>query len=48
VVLLEITPKPSEAERKAIAAALAAEESQPPASSEWNAPLLPSRDEGEP
>jgi hypothetical protein len=48
VVLLEITPEPDDAERKAIAAALAAEAAEQPARSEWNAVFLPSHDEGEP
>ena len=47
---LEITPEPDEAERKAILAALAAEEAEQPAASEWAAALLPARndDESEP
>jgi hypothetical protein len=48
VVLLQITPEPDDAERKAIVAALAAEEAEQPVPSEWNAALLPSRDESEP
>jgi hypothetical protein len=43
---LQITPEPDEAERKAILAALAAEEAeQRPAVTEWAAALLPARDE---
>ena len=41
---VEITPEPDEAERKAILAALAAEEAEQPASSVWAAALLPERD----
>ena len=44
---LQITPKPEEAERKAILAALAAEKTEQPAVSEWAAVLLPARDEDE-
>jgi hypothetical protein len=44
---LQITPEPEEAERKAILAALAAEEAEPPTVSEWAAALLPARDEDE-
>jgi hypothetical protein len=40
-----ITPEPDEAERKAILAALAAEEADRAAVSEWPAALLPARDE---
>jgi len=40
-----ITPDPDPDERRAILAALAAEESEPPAVSEWVAALLPRRDE---
>jgi hypothetical protein len=39
-----ITPEPGEAERKAILAALAAEEAEQPAVSEWVAALPPARD----
>jgi hypothetical protein len=45
---LEITPEPDEAERKAILAALAADEGEPPAVSEWAAALLPARNDEEP
>ncbi|HKU56855.1 MAG TPA: hypothetical protein VJP41_07525 [Gaiellaceae bacterium] len=48
MVLPEITPEPDEDERKAILAALAAEEAERPAVSEWTAALLPGRDESEP
>jgi hypothetical protein len=45
VVTVQITPEPDAAERKAILAALAAEEAErPPVSSEWAAALLPARD----
>ena len=42
---LEITPEPGEHERKAILAALAAEEAEQPGASEWAAALLPTRDD---
>lgn len=42
-----ITPEPDEAERRAILAALAAEEAEQPTVSEWVAALLPARDEEE-
>lgn len=42
-----ITPEPEEAEHKAILAALAAEEAEQPAVSEWVAALLPARDDEE-
>ncbi len=45
---VEITPEPDEAERRAILAALAAEEAERPASSEWAAGLLPVRGGEEP
>lgn len=48
MVLLEITPEPDEGERQAILAALAAEEAERQATSEWSAALLPRRDETEP
>jgi hypothetical protein len=48
VVLFEITPEPDETERKAILAALAAEEAEQPPISEWGAALLPARDDPEP
>jgi hypothetical protein len=42
-----ITPEPDEAERKAILAALAAEDAAQHAVSEWAAALLPARDDEE-
>ena len=45
---LEITPEPDEAEREAILAALAAEQAEQPADSEWAAALLPVRNDEEP
>lgn len=48
VMPLEITPEPDEAERKAILAALSAEEAEQPAPSEWAVALLPARNEDEP
>jgi hypothetical protein len=45
VATVEITPEPDEAERKAILAALAAEEAEQSAASEWAAALLPARDD---
>jgi hypothetical protein len=47
---LQITPDPTEAERDAILAALAAEEAQRPAVSAWADALLPPRggEDGEP
>jgi hypothetical protein len=45
---LEITPEPDEAEREAILAALAAEQAEHPAASEWAAALLPARNDEEP
>jgi hypothetical protein len=39
----QITPEPDEAERKAILAALAAEEAERSAASEWTEALLPQR-----
>jgi hypothetical protein len=48
VVLLEITPEPDDAERRAILAALADEEDGQPAGSPWHAAFLPSRDVEEP
>jgi hypothetical protein len=47
VKVAEITPEPAEAERKAILAALAAEEAEQPAVSEWAAALRPARDDDE-
>jgi hypothetical protein len=41
---VRITPEPDEPERKAILEALAAEEAEQPAGSEWAAALLPSRE----
>jgi hypothetical protein len=43
---VQITPEPGEAERKAILAALAAEEAEH-ADSKWAAALLPAREETE-
>lgn len=40
-----ITPEPDESERKAILAALDAEEAERPVASEWAEALLPGRDE---
>jgi hypothetical protein len=48
VVLPQITPEPDEAERNAILAALAADEAERPAVSEWSAALLPDREDEEP
>jgi hypothetical protein len=48
VIPLEITPEPDEAERKAILAALAADEGERPAASEWAAAHLPARKDEEP
>jgi hypothetical protein len=47
VVSVQITPEPDEAERRAILAALAAEEAEQPVASEWAAALLPVRGEEE-
>ena len=44
---VEITPEPEEAERRAILAALAAEQEERRGTSEWGAALLPVRDEEE-
>lgn len=44
-VTLEITPEPEEDERKAIVAALAAEEAEREPDSPWARALLPSRDD---
>jgi hypothetical protein len=41
---VEITPEPDETERKAILAALAAEEAERSETSPWAAALLPARD----
>ncbi len=41
---VQITPEPDESERTAILAALAAEEAENTAVSEWAAALLPARD----
>jgi hypothetical protein len=46
-MVTHVTPEPDEAERKAILAALAAEEAEQPAVSEWAAALLPAREEEE-
>jgi hypothetical protein len=43
VTFLEIAPEPDEGERKAIAAALAAEEAERPGGSAWAEALLPTR-----
>ncbi len=43
---LEITPEPSEEERRAIAAALAEEETDQNADSPWAQALLPGREDG--
>jgi hypothetical protein len=43
VVPLQITPEPDDAERGAILAALAAEEAERSAASEWTEALLPQR-----
>jgi hypothetical protein len=49
VVPVQITPEPDEAERRAILAALAAEEAEQPEAAEWAVALLPAReDEPEP
>lgn len=45
---LEITPEPDEAERQAILAALAAEEAEQTAASEWAAASRPARNDEEP
>jgi hypothetical protein len=45
VVPVQITPEPDEAERKAILAALAAEEAEQSGASEWAAAVLPVRDD---
>ncbi len=42
---VEITPEPNEAERRAILAALAAEEAEQSGTSEWAAGLLPTRED---
>jgi hypothetical protein len=44
---LQITPEPDEVEREAIRTALAAEEGEQHAVSEWAAALLPTREETE-
>lgn len=44
----QITPEPDEAERKAILAALAADEGEQHPASEWAAALLPARNDEEP
>jgi hypothetical protein len=46
-VSVEIKPEPEDAERKAILAALAAEETERPTISEWAAAVLPVREEDE-
>jgi hypothetical protein len=45
VMPVEITPEPDEAERKAILAALAAEEAEQSETSAWATALLPGRDD---
>ena len=45
---LEITPEPDGGERQAILAALAVEEGEQPAASEWAAAILPARNDEEP
>jgi hypothetical protein len=47
VEITRITPEPEEAERKAILAALAAENVEEHSVSEWTAALLPAREETE-
>jgi len=47
VVSSQITPEPDEAERRAILEALAAEDAEQPAVSEWAAALLPAREDSE-
>ena len=42
---VRITPEPNDAERKAILAALAAEEAEQPATSEWASARLPAPDD---
>jgi hypothetical protein len=44
---VRITPEPDQAEREAILAALAAEETEQPAVSRWALALLPARDDDE-
>jgi hypothetical protein len=44
---VDITPEPSEDERTAILAALAAEAEERPALSAWAAALLPAREDGD-
>ena len=44
---VQITPEPNELERQAILEALAAEEAEQDAASEWAAALLPMREETE-
>jgi hypothetical protein len=49
-VSIQITPEPDELERRAILAALAAEEAEQPSVSDWAATALPAREDdgGEP
>jgi hypothetical protein len=47
VVSVQITPEPDDVERRAILAALAAEEADCPGLSEWAAAGLPTRDSEE-
>ncbi|HEY5694631.1 MAG TPA: hypothetical protein VIR14_08995 [Gaiellaceae bacterium] len=44
MVPVQITPEPDDAERRAILAALAAEEAEHPVASAWAAAALPARD----
>ena len=44
---IQITPEPDDAERRAILAALAAEDAEQAAVSEWAAAALPARDSDE-
>jgi len=46
-VHVQITPEPDDEERRAIRAALAAEDAEPPVVSEWAAAALPARDPAE-
>ena len=45
---IRITPEPDEAELQAILEALSVEDREQPATSEWAAAALPSREEDEP
>ncbi|HEY3462244.1 MAG TPA: hypothetical protein VGK62_02180 [Gaiellaceae bacterium] len=44
MVPVQIKPEPDDAERRAILAALAAEDAEQPAASRWAAAALPTRD----